>query len=169
MPGASIDCSWSLDGKYLASGNLDRTVSLLRWDTPPPWLMQGFPGKVSQVAWSNQTDPPLLAASCQEGVTIWQFDHHRKNWGSHVLHHQKVIQAIAFSPHSSLLASTGDDGQVQIWQKGENLLQTLKGNSGFSCLAWHPNGTSLAAGAQDGTLTIWQSTVASKGFGNNRK
>lgn len=169
VPGASLDCSWSFDGKYLASGNLDRTISLLHWDNPPPWLMQGFPSKVSQVAWSNQIDKPLLAASCQEGIIIWQFNHQSKNWQSYVLQHQKMVQAIAFAPNSALLASAGDDGQLQIWQQGKKLIQTLKGNSGFSCLAWHPNGQYLAAGAQDGTFTIWQVASASKGFGNNSK
>ncbi len=105
VPGASLDCAWSSDGKYLASGNLDRTISLVDWNNTPPWLMQGFPGKVSQVTWSHQGDKPLLAASCQEGITIWQFNHQSKNWQSHVLQHQKMVQAIAFFPNSSLLAS----------------------------------------------------------------
>ena len=167
VPGASLDCAWSSDGKYLASGNLDRTISLLHWDNPPPWLMQGFPGKVSQVTWSYQESRPLLAASCQEGITIWQFEHQSNNWQTHILQHQKIVQAIAFSPNSSLLASAGDDGQIQIWQQGKNLMQTLQGNSGFSCLAWHPTGKYLAAGAQDGELTIWQDALAGKGFSSS--
>ncbi len=169
VPGASLDCSWSSDGKYLASGNLDRTISLLDWDNPPPWLMQGFPSKVSQVTWSHHADKPLLAASCQEGIIIWQFDYQSKNWQSHVLQHQKIVQAIAFSPNCSLLASAGDDGYIQLWQQGKKLIQTLKGNSGFSCLAWHPMGKYLAAGTEDGALTIWQANHTSKGFGNNSK
>ncbi len=48
-------------------------------------------------------------------------------------------------------------------------MQTLTGNSGFSCLAWHPMGKYLAAGTEDGTLTIWQSSLSNKGFGKNRK
>ena len=167
VPGASLHCAWSSDGKYLASGNLDRTISVLHWDNPPPWLMQGFPGKVSQVTWSYQESKPLLAASCQEGITIWQLDHQSNNWQSHVLQHQKIVQAIAFAPNSSLLASAGNDGCIQIWQQGKNLIQTLKGVTGFSCLAWHPTGKYLAAGGQDGALTIWQPSLFSKGFGNN--
>ena len=166
VPGASLDCAWSSDGKYLASGNLDRTISLLDWDNPPPWLMQGFPSKVSQVAWSHHADQPLLAASCQEGVTIWKFNHQSKNWQSHVLQHQKMVQAIAFSPNADFLASAGDDGELKIWQ-GKKLLQTLKGNSGFSCLAWHPTGNYLAAGNQNGELAIWQFAPSGKGFGNS--
>ena len=167
VPGASLDCAWSSDGTYLASGNLDRTISLLDWQNPPPWLMQGFPGKVSQVTWSQSQDQPLLAAACQEGIIIWQFDHQSKNWQNQVLQHQKTVQAIAFSPDSSLLASTGDDGCIKLWQRGKKLIQTLKGATGFSCLAWHPTGKYLAAGGQNGELTIWQSSLAGQGFGNN--
>ena len=161
VPGASLDCAWSADGKYLASGNLDRTISLLRWDNPPPWLMQGFPGKVSQVTWSfaNQS---LLAASCQEGVTIWQYK--AQKWHSQILKHQTTVRAIAFSVNSSLLATTGDDGNVSIWQ-GKKLLQSFKAlNSGFSCLVWHPTGKYLAAGGQNGELIVWQESNSGKGF-----
>ena len=173
VPGASLDCAWSSDGKYLASGNLDRTISLLHWDNPPPWLMQGFPGKVSQVTWSQNNSEPLLAASCQEGIIIWHFDRQSKNWQNHILKHQKMVQAlpshtvrfIAFAPNSSLLASTGDDGCIQLWQQGKKLLQTLKGITGFSCLAWHPTGKYLAAGGQDGEFVVWQKSIAGKGFG----
>lgn len=167
VPGASLDCAWSSDGQYLASGNLDRTISLLHWDHPPPWLMQGFPGKVSQVVWSNHPNQPLLAASCQEGVIIWHFDPQSQNWQSHVLQHQKIVEAIAFSPNSSLLASAGKEGCIQIWQQGKQQIQTLKGVTGFSGLAWHPTGQYLAAGGQEGELMIWQPSLLSKGFGNH--
>lgn len=163
VPGASLDCAWSFDGKYLASGNLDRTISLLDWDNPPPWLMQGFPGKVNRVTWSF-ANQPLLAASCQEGITVWQYD--AKKWHSYILKHQKTVKAIAFAPDSSLLASTGDDSCVRLWQ-GKKLVRSLEGvSNGFSCLAWHPTGKYLAAGGQQGELIIWQQSVSGKGFKN---
>ncbi len=163
VPGASLDCAWSLDGQYLASGNLDRTISLLHWDNPPPWLMQGFPGKVSQVTWSQTPNKQLLAASCQEGVTIWQY--RQNNWQNYILKHQKMIQAIAFAPNSSLLATAGDDGNISLWQDNK-LIKSLKGSkSGLSCLAWHPSGKHLAAGGQNGELLVYQESVSGKGFG----
>lgn len=164
VPGASLDCAWSFDGKYLASGNLDRTMSILHWDNPPPWLMQGFPGKVSQVAWSQNKDKPLLAAACQEGIVIWYFVSQAKKWQNYLLQHQQQVQAIAFAPNSFLLASAGDDGCVRLWQQ-EKLIQTLQSVSGFSCLAWHPTEKYLAAGGQNGDLTIWRRSEAGKGFG----
>ncbi|MBE9042980.1 WD40 repeat domain-containing protein [Pleurocapsales cyanobacterium LEGE 10410] len=161
VPGASLACAWSSDGKYLASGNLDRTISLLHWDNPPPWLMQGFPGKVSQVTWSPNQSKPILAASCQEGVTLWQ--RQQRNWQSQILKHQKTVRAIAFAPNSSLLASAGDDGYVRLWQE-QKPIQTLKAAKEFSCLAWHPTGKYLAAGGQQGELIVWQRFISGKGF-----
>lgn len=171
VPGASLDCAWSEDGKYLASGNLDRTISLLDWGYPPPWLMQGFPGKISRVTWSRgnsqeSNSQPILAASCQEGIIVWQWDSKDRNWQNHVLQHSQTVRAIAFSPDSSLLASAGDDDCIKLWQKGTKLIQTIKTSDRLSYLAWHPTGKYLAAGGQNGELTLWQSSNSSKGFGN---
>ncbi|MEL6928072.1 MAG: WD40 repeat domain-containing protein [Cyanobacteria bacterium J06600_6] len=166
VPGASLDCAWSSDGTYLASGNLERTISLLQWDNPPPWLMQGFPGKVSRITWSKDPNKPLLAAACQEGISIWQ--RQKDNWHSYVLQHEKTVRAIAFSPRSSCLASTGDDGNISLWQ-GKKLVQTFKtSNYGFSDLAWHPQEKFLAAGGQNGELYIYQKSLSGKGFSNGK-
>ena len=164
VPGASLDCAWSSNGQFLASGNLDRTISLLSWDNPPPWLMQGFPGKVGQVTWSQNNDQPLLAASCQEGISVWKYIQNK--WCSQILKHQKTVQAIAFAPNSSLLASTGDDGYIQLWQ-GKKPIQTLKeATRGFSCLAWHPTEKYLAGGGQEGEIIICQRALSGTGFKN---
>ncbi|MGK7875918.1 MAG: WD40 repeat domain-containing protein [Xenococcaceae cyanobacterium] len=161
VPGASIGAAWSADGKYLASGNLDRTISLLEWNNPPPWLMQGFPGKVSKIAWSDsltKNGSPLLASACMEGIAIWEREPLTgENWQNYVLEkHEGFIQAIAFQPGSFLLASAADDGRVYLWHQAKQVSQTLKGaNRGFSCLAWNFHGQQLAAGGQSGELLIW--------------
>jgi len=162
VPGAGLDCAWSSDGNYLASGNLDRTISLLHWQNPPPWLMQGFPGKISQVNWSNDPDKPLLAAACQEGISIWQ--QQKNKWHSYILQHQKTVKAIAFSPNSSLLVSTGEDSNISLWQ-GKKLVQTLNTEKkNFTSLAWHPQERYLAAGGQKGELFIYQNSLSGQGF-----
>ena len=148
VPGASLCPAWSKDGKYLASGNLDRTLSVMEWNNPPPWLMQGFPGKVSSVAWSHfSADAPLLAAACSEGIAVWQ--RADGNWQSDILEgHQGLIEAIAWSPQSWLLASAGNDGCY--WHQAQ-VAHRLTGAAG-SCLAWQQK---LAAGGQQGELLIW--------------
>ncbi|WP_424101776.1 WD40 repeat domain-containing protein [Moorena producens] len=167
VPGASLDCAWSSNGDYLASGNLDRTISLLHWGNPSPWLMQGFPGKVSKVVWSNTSDP-VLASSCQDAVIVWQFSNEIKNWENRVLQHDQAIQAITFAPNSSLLTSASNDGGIQLWSKAKKLSKIVSGKIKFSCLAWNPTGDYLAAGGQNGEVIIWQNSISSGGFGRVR-
>ncbi|MEM9485170.1 MAG: WD40 repeat domain-containing protein [Cyanobacteria bacterium P01_F01_bin.116] len=166
VPGASISAAWSLDGRYLASGNLDRTLTVMSWGSPPPWLMQGFPGKVRQVAWAAPVDnqPSMVAAACVEGVTVWQ--RQGQGWENRVLEkHKGKVVAIAFHPTHRLLASAAQDGHLCLWKNAKSLQQTLKGVvSGFSAIAWHPQGTYLAAGGDQGEILIWKPTVRGQGF-----
>ncbi|WP_010476752.1 WD40 repeat domain-containing protein [Acaryochloris sp. CCMEE 5410] len=164
VPGASLTCRWSGEGQYLASGNLDRTLSVLAWGQPPPWLMQGFPGKVSSIAWSDSS-PPLLAAACVDGITVWR--RQGNQWSSEVLtEHQGFVKAIAFQPNSQLLASGSNEGGVLLWPKAKKVSQTLKSlMSGTACLAWHPSGNFLAGGSRDGKIMIWTLGSSKQGFG----
>ena len=166
VPGASIDVAWSLDGRYLASGNLDRTLTVVSWGSPPPWLMQGFPGKVRQLAWAAPmaNQPSMVAAACGEGVTVWK--RQGQGWENRVLEkHGGTVIAIAFHPTTRLLASAAQDGQLCLWQNATKLQQTLKGvASGFSAIAWHPQGTYLAAGGDQGEILIWKPEKRGQGF-----
>lgn len=166
VPGASISVAWSADGRYLALGNLERTLAVVSWGNPPPWLMQGFPGKVRQVDWAatSEEQPSLVAAACMEGVTVWR--RQGRGWGSRVLeNHEGVVVAIAFHPTACLLASAAQDGQLCLWQNATTLQQTLKGVvSGFSAVAWHPQGSFLAAGGDQGEILIWKPLSRGQGF-----
>ena len=156
-PGASLAAAWSDDGQYLAAGNYDRTLSVLAWGDPPPWLMQGFPGKVRKVIWSQgkkSKEPLALIATCLEAITVWRYSAPRKNWESRVLEqHQGFINSLAFYPAHNVLASTGNDGQVCLWYEQEKLIQKLlMSKIGCSCLAWHPRDYYLVIGGQEGLI-----------------
>jgi len=175
VPGASLCTAWSPTGRYLGSGNLDRTLTVAEWGTPPPWLMQGFPGKVRQLSWASPvsaSDSPLLAAACAEGITVWTRSKASKgSWQSRVLqHHRRRVNAIAFQPNSQLLASAGQDGQLGLWQNGRKLVQSVQVTpEGISALAWCINrqylGQYLAVGGSDGTLAILKVSTGKRGFG----
>ncbi|MBW4649094.1 MAG: hypothetical protein KME06_10355 [Kastovskya adunca ATA6-11-RM4] len=159
---ATIAIAWSFDGKYLAVSNMDRTLMVLDWYNPSdPWVMRGFPAKIRQLAWSQKltTDSgaPLLAASCAASITIWEkLEDDRAGWDTRVLElHEDIVQAIAFQPHTFVLASAADDGYLCLWQSAQSATQVFPGaSSGFSCLAWHPQGNYLGAGGQNGELLI---------------
>ena len=172
---ASGVISWSPDGLYLASGNNDRSVMV--WptnsDSPNPWRMTGFPGKVRQLAWSQTTASltgaaPLLASVSIEGIVVWRKEATPEaGWTPQVLDsHQRAVRGVAFQPGTLLLASAAEDGYVYLWHKAARLAQTLTGASaGFSCLSWSPQGNNLAAGGSQGELLVWSETNAGQGFG----
>ncbi|MEM9266844.1 MAG: WD40 repeat domain-containing protein [Cyanobacteria bacterium P01_F01_bin.13] len=167
--GASVAVAWSPNGTYLASGNNDRSVLVWEKDYPAPWRMQGFPGKVRQLAWSKPTvrNAPLLASMSGEGVVVWtKAAYPAEGWNPQVLDaHEERVQAIAFRPNTLLLASAGEDGCLYLWQKARRITQMLEGTSaGFSCLAWSDQGTMLAAGGSGGELFVWTETTKGKGF-----
>lgn len=170
VPGASLHVAWSADGRYIASGNLDRTLTVAEWGSPPPWLMQGFPGKVRQLAWATPLTPsgsPLIAAACMEGITLWERRKAGGSWQSLVLqHHRDRVNGIAFQGHSRLLASAGQDGQVALWQEGHKRVHAIKGfQAGVSCLRWHPSGEQLAIGGTAGELKVFRLSHFKQGFG----
>ncbi len=169
MPSASIVTAWSGNSKYIASGNLDNTITVWEYGSPHPWVMRGFPGKISNLTWSQRlsNNTPLLAASSIEGIAVWKKETDDEDgWNARVLTlHESKIQALEFHPHSLLLASAADDAWLCLWTKAKQVGQILEGaRGGFSCLAWSKNGQQLAAGGQDGELIIWSESKRGKGF-----
>ena len=167
VPGASLSVAWSQEGRYLASGNLDRTLTILEWEAPPPWLMQGFPGKVPQVVWGNSTSP-LVAAACTNGITLWWRNQTDQQWQNSVLDpHQGFVKDFCFHPQQPFLVSAGNDGKIVLSQLKSMKTKTLiTAKSGFSRLSWHPQGNYLAAGTSTGELFIGEFFLqGKKGFG----
>ena len=169
MPSASIVTAWSGNSKYIASGNFDNTITVLEYGSPHPWMMGGFPGKISHLTWSQRggSNAPLLAASSIEGIAVWKKETDDEDgWNARVLTlHESKIQALEFHPHSLLLASAADDGWLCLWIKAKQVGQILEGaRGGFSCLAWSQDGQLLAAGGQNGELIIWLYSKRGKGF-----
>jgi WD40 repeat protein len=167
---ASMAITLSPDGQYLASGNLDCTLLVWPFDSDFPWRMRGFPGKVRQLAWSEVTvgQAPLLASASGPNVIIWRKKSNANDgWDPQVLDlHEQRVNAIAFQPGSTLLASAADDGQLCLWKKAQQVAQILEGApQGFSNLAWSPHGKWLAAGGQQGEWLVWKHSRRGKGFG----
>ncbi|HEY9692613.1 MAG TPA: hypothetical protein V6D15_10425 [Oculatellaceae cyanobacterium] len=170
IPSATVAIAWSPDNKFIAAGNLDNTLAVREWNNPYPWVMRGFPGKVRQLAWSQMPTKigvPMLASCSGSAVVVWERDRDEQiGWSSQMLgNHSATVQALAFQPHSLLLASAAEDGWVALWHRGTRLIQSLKGApDGFSCLAWHPQGHQLAAGGINGELLVWSQKERAQGF-----
>lgn len=173
----AMSLSWSPGGAYLATANQDKSVSILTWakvslvnqvptaEDDLPTLIQGFPGKIRQLAWADVPDSersPILAAATREYVAMSMLLPN-EDWQSWILEsHTANVLDIAFQHQTGLLASLSEDGWVILWQAAIEAAQMLNGaKDGFSCLAWHSTGKCLAAGGQQGEVLVW-----SVGLGN---
>jgi WD40 repeat protein len=171
IPSASTLVVWSPDGKYMASGNIDRTISVVEWENfGLPWVMRGFPGKIRQLVWSDtalKRGAPLLASSSSQSIVVWEkHPDDTVGWEGKVLgEHGDRVQAMQFQPGTATLATAGQDGWLVIWQK-HRIAQSLEGApEGFSSLVWHPQAQFLAAGGQQGEVIVWSRSVRAQGFG----
>lgn len=172
MPSASNIVAWSPDGKYIASGNIDRTIAVIEWENVgQPWVMRGFPNKIRQLVWSDtalKRGAPLLASASSQSIVVWE-KHLDENigWEGKVLgQHDGFVDAMQFQPGDSLLATAGKDGWVVLWQKLNRIAQMIEGApDGFSALSWQPKGQQLAAGGQSGELVVWSKVSRGQGFG----
>ncbi len=69
-----------------------------------------------------------------------------------------TAQAVVFGQSGGLLASGGEDANIQVWDVStKTLLHTFGGHQGpIRSLATSPDGTLLASGGRDKTIKIWQ-------------
>ena len=71
--------------------------------------------------------------------------------------HTGPVNAVAWSPDGTTLATVGDDGTVRLWDPATGqTTTTLTGHTGpVYAVAWSPDGTTLATAGQDGTVRLW--------------
>jgi WD40 repeat protein len=72
--------------------------------------------------------------------------------------HDGAVQAVAYSPDGSLLATGSADRTVKIWNaRTLEALRTLEGHDReIHCVTWSPDGTLLASSSGDATARIWR-------------
>ncbi|MFM7676540.1 MAG: WD40 repeat domain-containing protein [Synechococcus sp.] len=95
----------------------------------------------------------MLASAAADAVILWTQVHEGpRAWRPEpLLWHGRRVNALAFAPGSTLLASASSDGTVALWYGRGRMLQPLEGQGcGFNVLAWRPDGCHLAAGDANG-------------------
>ncbi len=71
--------------------------------------------------------------------------------------HGDYVNAVAFSPDGTMLASGSDDATARLWnvETGEELY-TLSGHEDYvNAVAFSPDGAMLASGGYDGVVNLW--------------
>ncbi|QSQ26167.1 WD40 repeat domain-containing protein [Pyxidicoccus parkwayensis] len=74
-----------------------------------------------------------------------------------LLPHVDTVRAVAWSPAGDRVASGGEEGLVQVWDKQGTQLRTLSGHGGkpIWAVAWDGSGDRLATGGADGQACVW--------------
>ncbi len=147
------------DGRGVASGADDGTVTLWDWRTPrvPPVRLPGAATwAVEAVAFSP--DGHELASGDQDGeVRLWDLRKPRSL--PLVLPGGRGVSGVAFAGDGRHLAATDAFGTLKIWdlRAPRSAPVTLSAgiNSGFDALAFAMDGVHLAAGVDDGTIRVW--------------
>ncbi|WP_235112848.1 WD40 repeat domain-containing protein [Acaryochloris sp. 'Moss Beach'] len=70
--------------------------------------------------------------------------------------HTNRVNALAYSPDGSTLATASSDKTVKLWSKEGSLLTTLEGHTDVvNALAYSPDGSTLATASDDKTVKLW--------------
>jgi formylglycine-generating enzyme required for sulfatase activity/serine/threonine protein kinase len=152
--------AFSPDGKLLATGG-GSSVSL--WNVAAPSLSEQATLKAyAPGALVVSPDGKNLAFSSEHGVRIYEVAKEGPREGPE-LRQPDPVNALAFAPNGTALASGGRDGVIRLWRldrpEAEPSSLERLGNQVRS-LAFSSDGKILAAGGEDGSVSLWQQPTA---------
>lgn len=152
----------SPDGRYIATGSLDRVVRL--WDAETSLLAGSFEGhtdSVYSVAFSPD-GKTLASGSLDKTIKLWDV----AAGGGHgcratLTGHQNFVLSVAYSPDGKWIVSGSKDRTVRFWDaQSYKSCKTLPGhkNSVIS-VAISPNDGLFATGSGDSKARLWSYSV----------
>jgi WD40 repeat protein len=85
-------------------------------------------------------------------TAIYQVKEHNRLEG-----HLTGVRSVSFSPDGQLLATSGEDGTVRLWNlQGQELEKPFRGHRGLvRSVSFSPDGQLLATAGKDGTVRLW--------------
>ena len=147
--------AWSPDDQLLAvGGSLGVWLYGLEDLEEPLYLLEQHRLPVTSIAWS--VDGTLLASGSEDSLQIWNMTS-----GEPVLQATSVgVQAVAWSPHGSILATIDNDGSIHVRDvAAQQILFTIDEYQDALSLSWSPFGTVIASGGNDGRIRLWDAAT----------
>jgi serine/threonine protein kinase len=177
--------AWSpLDGKTIASASIDGTVKV--WDAMTQKLLSTYSAATYSLGWSSN-GAWLASGLSQSNVAVWDAARgkvllvYKPSQGaraalaallggghaarSMVPRRRNLpfsgggVEALAWSPQSLQVASSGDDGLIHIWdaRSGKEITSFGGNTSGVFALVWSPDGKKVVSGSgsPNNNVYIW--------------
>jgi serine/threonine protein kinase len=147
--------TFSPDGKFLASGSLDKTVKV--WEVGS-WrevaTLRGHQGCVFSVSFSP--DGKFLASGSEDKtVKVWEVG---SWWEVTTLRgHQDWVSSVSFSPDGKFLTSRSGSRTVKVWDVGSwwEVTTLREHENEVHSVTFSPDGKFLASGSHDTTVKVW--------------
>lgn len=166
--GEGFDLAFSPESRLLAIPSANNDIRV--WDVTRRQVvltLHGHGARVLAVAFS--LDGRRLASTSMDGtVKLWDLPRSENRAATEapvmaptrtLAGHKDRVLGVVFNPDGSLLASTGNDRQVIIWDASTgNLLRKLKGQlipNPYTSLAFSPDGRWLASGSENNKIKVW--------------
>eukprot|EP00051_Salpingoeca_urceolata_P010431 m.127648 g.127648 ORF g.127648 m.127648 type:complete len:337 (+) comp16711_c1_seq3:70-1080(+) len=101
-------------------------------------------------------DDALVAVAGDRVCRVWDLES-REVYAT-LTGHTRKVQAVAFSPDGSHIATASRDNMVHVWHLGtRERVAVLNGHTErVNTVAFSPSGDIIASGSHDGTVRIWR-------------
>ncbi|MGG6241198.1 hypothetical protein ACQ4N7_21450 [Nodosilinea sp. AN01ver1] len=157
--------SFSPDGQYLVSADLDNSISLWSLGNPTPGSAERPPQLISDahsdgvygVSFSPQGSL-FASAGGDQLVKIWDSSNLSK--APKVLTgHQDSVNRVQFSPSGEQLISVGEDSKAILWnvETGKPIAELIAHTAPIWGVAFNRQGNAIATASADRTVNLWSS------------
>ncbi|CAO3570158.1 unnamed protein product [Mortierella alpina] len=152
-----LSCAYSPDGRTLAAGLTNGTISL--YDTSV-WektcKLGGHTGSVNSVVFSPNGQQ-IASGSDDHTVRLWDLTTGAP--GAILSGHTDYVKSVVFSPSGQQIASGSSDNTLRLWDSTTGAPSAiLSGHSDWvRSVVFSPSGQQIASGSDDNTVRLWDS------------